>query len=656
MTAGRCSWRPPSWPSPSSSCPPVSTSATSSRPWRCCRSWPSPRAAGPSRCWCSAWAPSSTSTPSSPCRSTARTTSPACPWASGSGPRRWWPPRHCCRRPWASGRPGSCDPRCAAARTPSTRWRVRPRLPSGGRRPSHGRLRVPRGHGLAPRQRGRPPTRGAWRPAMARPTLRGCPALHGTRLPCSDGARGGSSRPRLGARAGRPRLDRPPALATVHPRRPQRLAGRRARRASRPLRRAHGRRPGPRGRAGPRLPARAAGGHVLRRGLPRPYGDRVPAGLGVRAAARHLRVHPPPPRQVRHGLGHPAGRGQRGHRHRAAGRPVVDAVIERAWSTSDGAAPSAGDRLYVATGSALRSTTWPATPSSGSCPSLPRPSPSTRAATPSTSPTRPAASSAWTPPVSRRAPTTRPTTAGWRRSRPAPAPRSNRLVVTDTSLRGHQHRLHQHLRHGERGAALGTLLVRRLGRPGAALGGACRRGHPPALRPAADRPTPGPRPRRCEPGQWIGGCGAIDDGAGSRRRGGSPRATLRGRGLRGRGRLPRRGDAEACPGGHRRGRPGRDEHRVGTPAGSRGPPRHLHPGCLDAGPHRRGAHRGRGHLAGARRRTASTTPTLYAAAGDRLEIVALLEGGPGLPDDTDDAGRGPPGGLERAGQPGPRPR
>ena len=147
------------------------------------------------------------------------------------------------------------------------------------------------------------------------------PARRGTRLPCSGRARGGSSRPRLGARAGRPRLDRPPALATVHPRRSQRLAGRRARRASRPLRRAHGHRPGPRGRAGPRLPARAAGGHVLRRGLPRPHGDRVPAGLGVRAAARHLRVHPPPPGQVRHGLGHPAGRGQRGHRHRAAGQP-----------------------------------------------------------------------------------------------------------------------------------------------------------------------------------------------------------------------------------------------------------------------------------------------------------------------------------------------
>ncbi|HZW01661.1 MAG TPA: phospholipid carrier-dependent glycosyltransferase, partial [Candidatus Deferrimicrobium sp.] len=36
------------------------------------------------------------------------------------------------------------------------------------------------------------------------------------------------------------------------------------------------------------------------------------------------------------------------------GSPVIDAVIERAWSTSDGAAPSAGDRLYVATGSALQ--------------------------------------------------------------------------------------------------------------------------------------------------------------------------------------------------------------------------------------------------------------------------------------------------------------
>lgn len=36
------------------------------------------------------------------------------------------------------------------------------------------------------------------------------------------------------------------------------------------------------------------------------------------------------------------------------GSPVADAVIERAWSTSDGAAPGAGDRLYVATGSTLQ--------------------------------------------------------------------------------------------------------------------------------------------------------------------------------------------------------------------------------------------------------------------------------------------------------------
>ena len=67
------------------------------------------------------------------------------------------------------------------------------------------------------------------------------------------------------------------------------------------------------------LPAGPADAHVLRRGLPRAHGRRVPAAVGVRPAARYLRVHPSTPGQVRHGLGHPPCRWQRGHRYGRSG-------------------------------------------------------------------------------------------------------------------------------------------------------------------------------------------------------------------------------------------------------------------------------------------------------------------------------------------------
>ena len=88
--------------------------------------------------------------------------------------------------------------------------------------------------------------------------------------------------------------------------RPQRRAAPRAVRPARPPGRA--RRPDPdRGRHGPAdLGPWPALRHDLRRGLPRPDGHRVPAGLALRRAARHLRVHPPAPGQVPH-RGRPRG-------------------------------------------------------------------------------------------------------------------------------------------------------------------------------------------------------------------------------------------------------------------------------------------------------------------------------------------------------------
>ena len=50
----------------------------------------------------------------------------------------------------------------------------------------------------------------------------------------------------------------------------------------------------------PRLPTRRAAPDALRRGLSRPYRDRIPAGLAIRPPALHLRMDPPRPGQVRH--------------------------------------------------------------------------------------------------------------------------------------------------------------------------------------------------------------------------------------------------------------------------------------------------------------------------------------------------------------------
>ncbi len=237
----------------------------------------------------------------------------------------------------------------------------------------------------------------------------------------------------------------------------------------------------PRGCAGPRLQARAAGGDVLRRGLPRPHGDRVPAGLGVRAAARHLRVHPPPPGQVRHGLGHPAGRGQRGHRHRAARRPrpgcghrarLVD--IGRGGAER-GRPPLRGHRLgatHLRPGQ-RRPRQGAAHRRHGSGHRRGQPHPLPRR--PSRRPLPPGH------PGSRGAP--RRPGRRWRPGGVLGRPRHpGRAACHHRHIAGgRQRRIHQHLRHRKRGAALGTLLVRRLRRPGAALGGACRRRYPPAL-------------------------------------------------------------------------------------------------------------------------------------------------------------------------------
>ena len=114
------------------------------------------------------------------------------------------------------------------------------------------------------------------------------------------------------------RPPRGPALVGLAAARSQRAPALRARRAHRPTRSAGA------GRAGGAhahlawLPPGPAGAHVLRRGLSRAHSRGVPAAVGVRRAARHLRVHPPPPGQVRHGLGHPHRRWQRGHGY---GRP-----------------------------------------------------------------------------------------------------------------------------------------------------------------------------------------------------------------------------------------------------------------------------------------------------------------------------------------------
>ena len=79
--------------------------------------------------------------------------------------------------------------------------------------------------------------------------------------------------------------------------------------------------------------------------------DRVPPGLAVRRVARHLRVDPPAPRQVRDGRrARPVGRGRR-RRHERARRPGPrrrsSSRVARMPAAPGG---RAGERLHVATG------------------------------------------------------------------------------------------------------------------------------------------------------------------------------------------------------------------------------------------------------------------------------------------------------------------
>ena len=107
--------------------------------------------------------------------------------------------------------------------------------------------------------------------------------------------------------------------------------------------------------AGPaHVPARRPGPDALRRGLPRPHRHRVPPVLALRHLARHLRVDPPAPRQVRDGRRDRRLRGPRRRRPRATSAcPVRDAAVEPRREDPPGAGDRAGDRIWVATGSEL---------------------------------------------------------------------------------------------------------------------------------------------------------------------------------------------------------------------------------------------------------------------------------------------------------------
>ena len=137
-------------------------------------------------------------------------------------------------------------------------------------------------------------------------------------------ANGAGHGPVLGGTARRTGIDRPAAALRPRPdpepdAGPLRPADRRGRRSVRPTRpvAARGHRGG---RAGPPdVQAVRALPDAFRRGLPRPDRDRVPAGLALRDAALDLRVHPPPPREVRHGGRADRRRRRPGHRPARAG-------------------------------------------------------------------------------------------------------------------------------------------------------------------------------------------------------------------------------------------------------------------------------------------------------------------------------------------------
>ena len=184
--------------------------------------------------------------------------------------------------------------------------------PAGGSRPRRRRQRRP--------ARRRPPSRRR----RARPRRRRDAAAAG-----SHGAGGPRRHPP-------PDLVRPPRPApssassagsgrgsAIAPIRPDRSAPARprARRPPRPARPLAARRPGRRQPPAPHVPPRRAVPDALRRGLSRADGDGVPAGLALRPVARHLRVDPPAPGQVRDGRRpRPVGRGSR-RRHERPRRP-----------------------------------------------------------------------------------------------------------------------------------------------------------------------------------------------------------------------------------------------------------------------------------------------------------------------------------------------
>ena len=166
------------------------------------------------------------------------------------------------------------------------------------------------GTGLTPARRRSTPTARATRRAAVRPRLHGRGRATGPRDDYLDGARPAALRARLGHEAVAPPgppvdASRQVGLARLGAARPPRQArpvGRRGAGRRRPV------------AAG--LPPGRAAADALRRGLPRPDRDRVPAGLALRQPPRHLRVDPPAPGQVRHrGRDHALLRRQ-GHGHR----------------------------------------------------------------------------------------------------------------------------------------------------------------------------------------------------------------------------------------------------------------------------------------------------------------------------------------------------
>ena len=242
--------------------------------------------------------------------------------------------------PWRGVRLGV---RAAPLRRASTprgrapgRLRGRPGGP-GGRRAGRGR------HG-SPARTGRGAARGdrghAGRARRGRDHGRG----RGGRVTRRDRGAGGrrpasSPRPRPGRRGHRrgrraPDLDPAARLRSARghrlvpvppdrgaaPARPQRPAARRGRRPARQARSVDRRGPDRRVHGPARIPPGRALPDALRRGLSRADGDGVPPGVAVRHLARHLRMDPSAPGQVRDGRrAGPVGPGQR-QRHERPGR------------------------------------------------------------------------------------------------------------------------------------------------------------------------------------------------------------------------------------------------------------------------------------------------------------------------------------------------